>query len=71
MTRILEEQTPRVETGPTKFGDDWCGVFIRGDNAYALAMSLRAFIDCGSATDSIAKMHVQGLLSLLASCDER
>lgn len=23
----------RAETGPMKFGDDWTGVFIRGDNA--------------------------------------
>lgn len=23
----------RPETGPMKFGDDWTGVFIRGDNA--------------------------------------
>jgi hypothetical protein len=32
----------RAETGAIKFGDDWTGVFIRGDNAatYALALSL-------------------------------
>lgn len=30
----------RVETGAIQFGDDWPGVFIRGDNAGALAMQL-------------------------------
>lgn len=30
----------RVETGPVQFGDDWPGVFIRGDNAGALVMQL-------------------------------
>ena len=23
----------RVETGPVQFGDDWPGLFVRGDNA--------------------------------------
>lgn len=26
----------RVETGAVRFGDDWAGLFIRGDNAIAL-----------------------------------
>lgn len=30
----------RPETGPMKFGDDWTGLFIRGDNAAAYAMYL-------------------------------
>ncbi|MEN8764135.1 MAG: hypothetical protein ABF290_17120 [Thiogranum sp.] len=39
--RQLSEQTERVETGPVQFGDDWPGIFIRGDNAahYALMLS--------------------------------
>lgn len=27
----------RMETGPLKINDDWCGYFIRGDNACGLA----------------------------------
>jgi hypothetical protein len=27
----------RVETGPIQFGDDWPGMFIRGDNALIIA----------------------------------
>jgi hypothetical protein len=30
----------RPETGGMKFGDDWTGVFIRGDNAGYYAMEL-------------------------------
>ncbi len=30
----------RVETGPVQFGDDWPGVFIRGDRAGWLALKL-------------------------------
>lgn len=30
--RNLQQETPRVESGPIQFGDDWPGVFIRGDD---------------------------------------
>jgi hypothetical protein len=36
---------PRVETGPLKFGDDWTGVFIRGDDAMFTADMLRRVQD--------------------------
>jgi hypothetical protein len=31
----------RVETGAVQFGDDWPGLFIRGDNAHSLLMAVR------------------------------
>jgi hypothetical protein len=34
----------RPETGPMKFGDDWTGVFIRGDNAAGYVTALRALV---------------------------
>lgn len=45
MIRKLPEQTERVETGPTQFGDDWPGIFVRGDNAFAYAMALSEAIE--------------------------
>jgi hypothetical protein len=30
----------RTETGYIQFGDDWRGIFIRGDNAYAMALTI-------------------------------
>lgn len=38
--RQLPSADPRVETGPVKFGDDWTGVFVRGDNALWYARAL-------------------------------
>lgn len=32
---------PRVETGPIQFGNDWRGLFIRGDNAAVLMLRIR------------------------------
>jgi hypothetical protein len=34
-------ELPRVETGAVQFGDDWPGLFIRGDNALALMLNIR------------------------------
>ncbi len=35
--QFLPSQAKRVETGVVQFGDDWPGVFIRGDRANYLA----------------------------------
>ncbi len=40
-----EEPEPRAETGVMKFGTDWPGVFIRGDNAFAYADGLQTLLD--------------------------
>jgi hypothetical protein len=32
---------PRVETGAVQFGNDWPGLFIRGDDAFDLAMQIK------------------------------
>ncbi len=66
--RQLQEQTERVETGPTRFGDDWCGVFIRGDNAAALAMYVESMLQ-GQA-DELERMQIEDLCALLRSCIE-
>src|SRR5438876_245639 len=34
----------RVENGPVQFGTDWPGLFIRGDSAFGLAMSIKAIL---------------------------
>jgi|SaaInlV_200m_DNA_2_1039689.scaffolds.fasta_scaffold03927_2 hypothetical protein len=34
----------RPQTGPMRFGDDWAGVFMRGDHAVELARSIRRAI---------------------------
>ncbi len=33
---VITPVDKRIETGPLKVNDDWCGYFIRGDNACGL-----------------------------------
>jgi hypothetical protein len=74
--KILQPEGGRVETGPTQFGDDWPGVFIRGDNALWYAHLLKsALADSAAYRKSITgeeldlnNMQLQGLLSDLESC---
>lgn len=35
----------RPETGAMQFGDDWPGVFIRGDNAINMVLNLKLLLD--------------------------
>ena len=67
--RELPEQVERVENGPLRFGDDWCGVFIRGDSAFFFAMNLRALIE--DQQDVMTKSVMLGLLEMLEASDER
>ena len=39
--RQLPAESPPVETGPIRFGDDKTGVFIRADNALGFSIALR------------------------------
>lgn len=45
--RKLPRQELRVETGIVMFGDDWPGVFIRGDLAMNLALQLKVMRENG------------------------
>lgn len=59
----------RAETGPLQFGDDWPGVFIRGDNALAYAMALKAAL--AGDNSAITLSVLEGLRKQLMSCDVR
>jgi hypothetical protein len=66
----LTNPNDRVETGAVQFGDDWPGLFVRGDNCMGYAMSLsrmlKAYeslpIDKQSPLDEVI---TRGLLQLL------
>lgn len=65
-----EKGTVLIFYGETE--DDWPGTFIRGDNAFAFAVSLnRALSVLGpySGVGVIDMMQLRGLLSLLQSSD--
>ena len=38
--KITYNEPNRVETGAVKFGEDWPGLFLRGDDAFALSMEI-------------------------------
>ncbi|QSR18424.1 hypothetical protein [Novosphingobium sp. KA1] len=67
--QIVPHEGPRIETGVVQIGDDWPGVFIRGDNAFAYAMALQSVLD--GRKDVFAEASVRGLLNLLQSSDAR
>jgi len=57
----------RVETGPMQFGDDWSGVFIRGDNAFFFLKVCEAI----TASNPVSKRGLEELKQLLASAQIR
>lgn len=61
----LPAQEKRVETGAVQFGDDWPGVFIRGDNAGHYAMVLKDML-ASTTLGPIDKMTLSSLQRLLA-----
>lgn len=75
--RELSETTPRVETGAVRFGKDWPGVFIRGDDAFGYADSLSFIIKHVEQTvpvgtglpapARVATLVLKGLLQLFES----
>lgn len=65
MIRKLPPVDDRVETGPTQFGDDWPGIFIRGDDAMMYAMLLSSVIKGDG--DPVAELGVRGLMDTLMS----
>ena len=70
--RQFPDPGERVETGPVQFGDDWPGVFIRGDNAMALALYLEQFVAAADnycpGENAIARANVERHIAFLRSC---
>jgi hypothetical protein len=53
-----------------QFGDDWPGVFIRGDNALGYALALRRAVEKLAEVDnpSVDVARLANLVELLGSC---
>lgn len=65
--RKLPAQAQRVETGPVQFGEDWPGVFIRGDGAAWYAMMLgRVLGEIGKDADPMVWLALENLRETLA-----
>lgn len=63
--RNLHQEIPRVETGPIQFGDDWPGVFIRGDNCAYYNLLLAEILN-KTDLNPITKFQLSELQKLLA-----
>ena len=74
MTKEIEYDGDRVETGPIRIGNDWTGVFIRGDDALPMAMYLRHLLDNYDPKLNMEDAHALSMLyshlELLESCVE-
>ena len=64
--RKLPATEPRVETGATQFGDDWPGIFIRGDKASYLVNVLALLEDHDLMR--LERMEIAKLIALLRTC---
>lgn len=68
---MLKREIRRPETGPMQCNDDWPGVFIRGDDAFAHSLHLQVLLDDSNASPTekaLAKMYGLELHALLRSC---
>ena len=59
----------RIETGPIKFGEDWTGVFIRGDNAITMAADLE-ILDSMLGPNNFYRDKLKYIIDVLTSCAE-
>jgi hypothetical protein len=65
---IPQPEGGRVETGVVRFGDDWAGVFIRGDNSFFLATALCEVLK--NPNDCVYAGQVQEFARLLLDSNE-
>ncbi|MGD0904958.1 MAG: hypothetical protein ABR924_18805 [Terracidiphilus sp.] len=63
---LLPEQNPRVESGPIRFGEDWPGLFLRGDSCISYAYHLDQLLKRGHDA-GISRLIVENLLNDLHS----
>jgi hypothetical protein len=61
----------RVESGPIMFGDDWPGLFLRGDDCFRYTFALREAILDNAQMGLITRQVLMGLLDALESSDCR
>lgn len=68
ITKLPALDSGRPETGPMQFGDDWPGVFIRGDNALFFALAVRRVVARMGGESWADKAMLTGLAETLQSC---
>lgn len=66
--RKLPKQEPRIETGVVEFGDDWKGIYLRGDDAMAYGILIDQMLQ--NKKNLITEIQLKSLVELLFSCKE-
>jgi hypothetical protein len=58
----MPEGLNRVETGVLQFGDDWPGIYLRGDYCAKIIANLMSV----QVTDPIQKLYIDSTIELLS-----
>ena len=71
----MSEESTRIESGPVQFGDDWPGLFLRGDMTFAHKVQLASVIALleekqGRLLGEFQLAALKNLLSDLDSCEQ-
>jgi hypothetical protein len=69
--RRFPAEEKRVESGPIMFGDDWPGLFLRGDDCFRYTFALREVILDKPDIGLITKHVLLGLLDELESSNAK
>jgi len=59
----------RAETGPMRFGDDWCGVFVRGDDCAGCLMYLEN-LRLSANLSTMEQIYLGTVISVLSGSRE-
>jgi len=64
-------QVPRVESGPIRFGSDWTGLFLRGDDAVVNGLVLKSYLQTHKDPTDLYYGILMDFANTLLSSDER
>ena len=68
--RQLDAQDERVETGGIKFGEDWPGLFVRGDEAMGIVVAVKYLSNFFEAIPREEYNKNENLLELLSKLNK-
>ncbi len=67
----LPKDMSRMESGVIQFGDDWPGIFVRGDDALYTAINLSEVTKLIEKQNSLLSVNLTNFAELLFACDIR
>lgn len=60
----------RAETGPMRFGDDWSGVFVRGDDCAGCLVYLQTVLMGNTSLSAMDRMYLNAVVGILSGSRE-